>query len=320
MIGSIVLISPGCMGKSDELWSESISDQRLAFVEARSDKGLYSGSFGDIVVLNLRTGNRRFVTDDSFLDEHVAFSPDGRSLAFCSAREGDRTLLRVQGVGAPGKVYLYDFETERIVRWGKKIDKERTSFEANYRSVQFSFDGGRIFLKSWKSIMAGDLQDDSIGLVKTFENVEFLLSISASPVEDVLAVKTSYPDNIVVYKLIDSSLHPVWESASAILGGWSSDGQRFLICDRNKSDKYEVMEYDLRTGSLTTVLSLENYSVRQCVYGQDSMFYAIASDSLKKDDILQYDRKTGSVEWLTNNGRDKRHLAIWRPPVVPENR
>jgi len=303
----------GCWDQSNELGKEAIGEL-LAFIEARSEKGRLAGSFGDIVLYNPRTRERRFLTDDRFFDDGISFSPDGLLLAFCSARGGDRAVLRVQGVGAPLQVYFHEIQTGQINRWGNNLRQEFAELVDDVIDVQFSFDGSRIYFLSENTILGGSTASDSAWVVKRFDNERFLTGLRASPAQDVLVVKASDPGNIFLFDIAADTLHRVWESPSAILGGWSSDGQRFLVCDGNKSDKYEVMEYDLPTGSLTTVLSLENYSVWQCVYGRDSMFYAIASDSLERDDILQYDRKTGSVEWLTSNGRDKRHLAIWRPP------
>ena len=69
----------------------------IAFASNRDVRGMQT----DIVVMSSDGANVRNLTASPDWDGEPAWSPDGRRLAFASAKEGDSTDIYVMGVAGP---------------------------------------------------------------------------------------------------------------------------------------------------------------------------------------------------------------------------
>ena len=308
--------------KRKESFDEVLNtDEKIVYLETHdksSSRG--AGYFMDVVILDLKTLKKYYITNDIFLDESPAISNNGKYISFFSAREGEPLILRIQGLGAPRKLYLFNSETKRF----RKIS-DVDFMDSGWDNVYFYKDTTE-FIFPITNITEVDSIKES---VKTF-NVKTRTEKLLKKIDDDLDFRKmiiSTNKNIMVlgcYKII-----VVWNVRTgeefrihipegAYIGGIDKTGDKFLYCTFKT---HQLFEYNITKRS-SSKIELPKKGLAFPVnwsdfyYTKDGNIIGIASDVYVPDDdgkreIVEYNVKTKKYKYITKDGLQKYSLIYW---------
>ena len=75
------------------------------FIEARTSDGMNAGDYGDIALMNLRSGEKYYLNNDRYFDDCPILSFDRERVFFYSKRGGDDLSRIINGVGGGSDLY-----------------------------------------------------------------------------------------------------------------------------------------------------------------------------------------------------------------------
>lgn len=132
----ILLSNLSCSQKRIES-AEVLNGKRLVvFVEERnSNDGIWGGEYGDIVIMDLDTKQKFYITDDYYFDTNPIFSPDGKNVIFQSSRDEDKLTLQIKGIGGPHYIYIFNLESRHLHRIDIIYQKERGQFKSTIENI-----------------------------------------------------------------------------------------------------------------------------------------------------------------------------------------
>lgn len=289
-------------------------------------------SFGDVVIIDFATNTKHYITRDEFPDDYPAITPDGRFIAFSSARIGRPGLLNVVGEGAPKELFVFDLQTGLTRNVDSALIKTGRATAGVYCSPQWSADGSAIYFTHLTNTIYGiAASGDSLWQVAALpDTAQCIHQVRLSPDGKQLACAYWILEPFVAGISIVDLPSETWDvlysgNKGRGLGGWSQN-QDVLYVSRVGATDSTILVYDLsRAKQLSAVPiradeSLGKFEGDLCVADGDFFFIAghkrLSRDGSKTiwgSDIARYHRDTQRLEWLTNDGTSKYSLSVFLP-------
>jgi len=89
----------------------------LLYVEARTKEGLEGYPYGDLVVLNPRSGASVKLPIDPDYKENPCWSPDGNVILYAATRKGISSRMKQLGPFSPKDLFVHDLQTGESKLW-----------------------------------------------------------------------------------------------------------------------------------------------------------------------------------------------------------
>jgi hypothetical protein len=293
-----------------------------AYIEARSDAGLFASPFGDVVVLDLRTGERRSMTHDTFYDERPSWSSDGKAIRFLASREGGEKYLGLTGLSAKRQLYeinLESGETEKLAEGmcgtSENNSPPLTMYGRLYDGSVLMRDGDRKLIQmdvpshNCKVIVEGFTPGRIYDVWISQDGYSAALQYTTRPPGGPLREGV---EGLVVLGVKDSKLVPIVDSAlTIIVEGWSQDGKSL----------YYFTGGQMLSLNLVTLKSAPIQMPKKAmdVFGSDLVVLPgndllfISSDDKSPTgagEIVFYRKSVDSLEYITRTGRLKAQLSL----------
>ena len=288
----------------------------VAFVEAKSDHGKSAGNFGDIVILDLQTKKRFYVTDDNFYDSGPTWSPDGHKIAFLSNRTGSSRSLAIKGVSGPHQLCIYDLDQRQLSIAEIKDARFKDGVDAK---PAWTPDGKGVFLAYDQTIFRLDLTSQTVSMVGKINAASNITALNLSPSGKYVGVH--FLDTIKVMRFEEHSwfgLYDLSNSQFTVLPRtayswdteWFPSGDSVLFFgpqDTTERHIYQIWNPRANRISpfhLPTSLPKRPSSPRVCPSGQ--LIGLLQMENLEpKGNLAKYrmfalDPQTQRLEWLTS--------------------
>ncbi|MEK4313025.1 S9 family peptidase [Bacillus sp. FSL P4-0334] len=248
--------------KHDEY--EPVDIQSLTY--KRDGKGLLNGSWAQLVLIHLETGEIRQLTDHEADHYGAAFSPDGRQLAFTA------NLCEPGDAGKPSDVYLMNLADGSL----KQITPHRGSFG----SCVFSPDGSYIAM---------------LGHENEFRNA----TLEKAWLYDVKTERLSCLTDMLDVHLSDALI------ADSIIGGvtlrpvWTNDGQGFYVLG---SEQGSTGIYYISIDGLVYPIRLEEEYVNGFAFHPDQKScIAVIAKPAQPSELYSISLEDGEEKQLTSD-------------------
>ncbi|QCT31050.1 S9 family peptidase [Bacillus velezensis] len=243
---------------------EPVDIQSLTY--KRDGKGLLNGSWAQLVLIHLETGEIRQLTDHEADHYGAAFSPDGRQLAFTA------NLCEPGDAGKPSDVYLMNLADGSL----KQITPHRGSFG----SCVFSPDGSYIAM---------------LGHENEFRNA----TLEKAWLYDVKTERLSCLTDMLDVHLSDALI------ADSIIGGvtprpvWTNDGQGFYVLG---SEQGSTGIYYISIDGLVYPIRLEEEYVNGFAFHPDQKScIAVIAKPAQPSELYSISLEDGEEKQLTSD-------------------
>lgn len=322
-----------CAQNSVERSVPKDSKHLAVYVEAKSkSRGISSGEFGEIVVLDIDTKIKYYITRDNFYDTDPKFSPDGFRILFQSNRDQDITTLKIKGMSGPYNQYIYDLEKGTISKVNILYETNRPKeYRSTLRNIGWLPKGDEIYFNfNHNEIYIYDLLTNKIETVYTFPDFNIIDNISLSQSNlfafsfrnDLLTFENS---GLAIYNREGDSTD-IFSSYSTTIGEWAGADEKIPFRG-GKETNFSIMEYDYESKTSKKLFEFpRNLNlVSQLFYVGDDKIVFLAGEVekeyqegkerllFKNNEIILYDLNTNKFEWLTNEMLEKEALdVIWR--------
>jgi WD40 repeat protein len=310
-----------------------MSQGGAAFIEPHDpNSDAPESSFGDVVAIDFATNTKHYITRDEFPDDYPAISPDGRFIAFSSARIGRPGLLKVVGEGAPKELLVFDLQTGLTRNVDNALIRTGRTTAGAYCSPTWSADGSVIYFTHLTNTIYGiAVSGDSLWQVAALpDTAECIHQVRLSPDGKQIAcaywILEPFVAGISIVDLVSGRWDILYSGNKGRgLGGWSHN-QEVLFVSRVGSTDSTIMAYDLSRGKQLSAIpihaddSLGKFEGDLSVADGDFFFIAAhkrpskdGSKSIWGSDIARYHHDTQRLEWLTNDGTNKYSLNVFMP-------
>jgi hypothetical protein len=307
-----------------------MSQGAAVFVEiGRSRFSPIGSSFGDVVLVDFATSTKHYITRDDYLDDKPALSPDGRFVAFVSARIGNPMVLKIAGEGAPKQLYIHDLRSHGT-RWLDSLFAEHESRRGGWiESIAWAPRGDILyFTRGDNTIDAITIRGDSLWQVARFDNEqEHIVQMAVSPDGGKIACSHyEFEDErggIFLYDFRLQSRTDVCQGRYPwSLHGWFTDGRRLLLSQLGSLDSL-FWSCDLTLNNRLTPIPIRPDSSMGDIFtgsvGADGSLVLLAAHGMATegdttlhwgDDIARYHIATRQLEWITNDQFRKSSLSV----------
>lgn len=298
-----------------------LSNHKIAYVEEHKPyDGTPNGEFGDVVLFDLQTKQKYYVTDDSYLDASPCISPDGRFVVFASKRLGNPALLQVEGVAGRRELYIFDTTTKSTRRFAELVQKKYSNQMYDFTSLAWAGKQSLLFSQG-NEVFILSTYEDSLWRLAHLDTTLDINSFFINPKKDLIALSSMNYDSL--YSVV-SLINIERGSTSTILKvkrwakvqGWTSKGEAFLISAASKDTSfllYQVHQRKLRPLRIPGE-GVDFNSSEALFLSNDTLLVLAARLPSRQTDLLLFDMNSNAIEWLTNDPYTKSDLYLPLPP------
>jgi Tol biopolymer transport system component len=282
------------------------------FIESRSySHGISSGRFGDVVLIDIGSGSKYFLTKDSYYNTKPTISYDRSYVAFFSNRVGSRLELKIKGIGDPHEIYIYDLNELKLERFGEKISVEYPNTMRGVHQMKWKPTNDAIYFVNYdNTIFEIHITEDTLNVLTRIEEDIRIGNISPSNDGEYIAFSTSdrmYTNNeMLVLDLGTKKLTKLFKSDYPLeTGSWLDDGS-FLY-----RDGFDIFEYNILSKSKELIFSSEIHNIRMIsapFYISDDEIVFLRGDG--QTEIILYNRVKDEITNVTDDGYEKMFIDV----------
>ena len=280
----------------------------------------HSPLYGDIVLFDMPTMKYTNITNDAFFDHRPRLSPDASMLLYQSHRRGNALDRAIAGIAGPNDLYCYDVHTRQ----------ERILLEDHpdqYDSPEWESDS-TILVVQYNKVLRITLSNPDPTPVFALPDSIIISDLRVCGSKSLCAIVVAGQNSILTEQLLivgpkGTDVTLVLGNTSTLdlsLGGWHSDGDRFLFIKRDT-----IFEFSASTGRSTKIADpsilrgLRPFLVR---YLADSIAFLAESgadncppaDYVGSTDLYMFDPETGITRRRTFDCRPKDDFDIATRP------
>ncbi|MGD8782615.1 MAG: hypothetical protein PVH88_27120 [Ignavibacteria bacterium] len=315
----LILFSPLLSCKKDRQGINLDSnDSKIIYIEANSEKGIGSGSFGEIVIMELNSKKKYFLTNNSSYEKEPIWGPNESIIIFLTNRMNNQESSNFKGISGPYSIFSYDLKTNDQYEIEVPFQHEKPEYLRRTIS-DINWLGKRnwiIFRTSNNTVYKYSMLDEFLGIIEEFDEENFsdfhmIMNLKCSPDEDLIAFNYLNTDvigkaGLCVYNINDSTNNIIPISRITKFLDWSTDNKRLLFYESKI-----IKEYNLQDGSINIVFEPEsNIRISECHAINDTSFVLLASFKNQTNEVALLNNLTKKLIWLTNDKMEKKYLDI----------
>ncbi len=342
LASTLTIVLAACAGQeeaSDEFVVNrpvsEVSGAWVVFVEAHdAESGLESGAFGDVVLFNPKTRKKTYVTKDSFADVFPCLSPDGKHLAFASARVDRPELTRVMGLAARQGLYIADLEKGTAGRLGMKTAGDNPRDWLFFQGLSWAKSSRALYYLSSDSVLfVLPTPSESLFVFASCPRSRLVRELSVSDDDSLFAVMylTTPPEslwNVRPSLAIYDAPHGLWSQALSSrrgltgIGGWAPDGKSLMVTTWD-SLKPRLWRFDAERRAMEAVRIPTNewqfFRIEPPYFESPHTIIFLASyrsvdqksaDASRRTDVFRLDLEQNRLDRLTDDGVAKSMLKV----------
>lgn len=301
------------------LWAST----KVTFVEEHTQgSGLWDSPFGDIVVLDPGTGDKYYVTQDSFVDEFPAISSDGKKIFFASARDDNPVTLGLLGLSVPRELYVFDIDSRQVRPFAHRLQRRHFDQMSRFVSLVCMSDGsGLLYTEGENEVFGINSLGDSLRRVVQFPEDDMIDVLSPSPDGKWLAIRyqrnQGSESGVSLVDLRRGLIRTVVVSNRKLLrlGGWSPDS-RFLILPQGIFKDTAFVLFDCvswKSSPVTLPLTQKGLSINETHFlDSDRLVFLLENDGEVSTltDLMVFELSSRKLVALTTDGYLKTNLAF----------
>ena len=328
-IALILLLSLSCRPTGQSHYSEGEvlgARVKVAFVEARTPHGIFAGEYGDIVMMDIQSQKKYYVTDDTYFDSSPAISPDGSKLIFTSIRSSDKRMLRELGLAGPLRLYIFDSKTKSISPFAHELQRMNLDRMTLVTGLAWDPNGQKIYFSaSDNKIYAVNATGDSIWTILELSADNRVNEIAPSPNGEFIAFAHQRGDlgpfGISIYAKKEHIVKQIDSCEDVLtLGGWNKESTALLFVDstlvrlmwpsgrqERLHIKGELTEYLCSTSSFLSDTSILIVTLKPSKYSTPSQ------PRWDGGDLMIYDVTTKDQHWIYRaDDLERGDWTIWQ--------
>ncbi|MDH3268039.1 MAG: hypothetical protein OEM46_04215 [Ignavibacteria bacterium] len=316
------MASTSCTQERNDMTLFNKAKLLAVYVEANNEKdGLSSGSFGDLVLMNLTSGESLKLTNDGFYDTKPCFSPDGKYILFQSNRIGEKLYLDVKGISGPFDIFIYDLEKCKISQIDIPYQTNRPrEYRESIRDMDWMPEGKNLFFKLLKNeIYLYNIESKTTKLLRKITEFPMIdnLSVSAKNIfafsfrqtldnldNAGLALFDVTKDSIIIFNYYSNTFGP-WNNIGDRLLYWGNN-RTIYVYDYLKNEKKELFPIANDLLIYKNLFQNEEDVILLCgLYRKaDSVIY-------EPKQVVIYNLKTKKYNWLTDTNLEKDWMDVY---------
>ncbi len=294
---------------------------KAVFIEdVRGKNGTSDFDFGEIVILDLATGERYQVTHDKNYDTSPCWSPDGQYIIFESKRSDDSPIL---GLSRKSHIYIVEIKTGKITQVDKDFQKKFPNLvgEESYFPIWNPVDQDVIAFATKVdhdqgfSILQYNFKRDEIKTLvppgKLFWDVDMMWS----PDGRYIAINHGLRSKAFLYDVKKETLQQLYKQIDvANVTGFSKDSKYLFIRGIYVSPRRVMaLRYDLDSDEYDPLFSSFSdifYSIR-IIFQDNDLFYIASTPREKSIRQLYISNSNQDLEAITKDQHDKEGFMIY---------
>jgi Tol biopolymer transport system component len=322
-----VTIVSSC-GYAPSLPADFDPEGKIVYIEDLSGRsGLGMPNFGDIVILDPKSGEKFILTKDGFVNEYPTWNNDGTKVLFESKRtRGSRTY----SLSDPSNIFFLNLKDYQITQVDKDW-KNRINYlfsQVNNMHPSLNNGGNKIAFSTLSrslnyDIYLYELQHDSLSIIIDNVNRLWLLKWSANDfylcVESMWLHTLPQPKGEMAILIFDISNKDTvllkWEEDWAYRLGYLIDNYLIYTGFSREKGKQFLFEYELVKKQEKIIYEFEGVTAKSLIYGGSDDVYFIGTidndTDYHREDIYLLDLKSKKLTQITTDGNHKDHLDIY---------
>jgi hypothetical protein len=290
------------------------SKQKLLYLETiPEDISGYSMGYSQVILYDLISGNELILTDNKYILTSADFFPDGEHILITSAREGNKTLLDVQGLNAPLNFFKIDIGMRKLEKFLNLPEDILTPGLANLHFLNDNY----VFFTNLNSLCFLYQLENNINYEITINGILAIDKLSLNSNDSIVAF-TTLPEigsereyRLIIYNIKNQSYYTLYKSQNPIINGNWDNGRLYFIAE-NGLHEYNVSEDRTNTLPLSV---LDSMAISEFILIQNHKLFFIAKKlthmKALDNNIYFLDMKAGDFKQLTQNKSRKENLRIF---------
>lgn len=296
------------------------ASKRIVAIEARKLKdGPTAGQGGDVVVVDMETGRKFYVTNDYYINRNPQWSPGGKSVIYLTNREGNSRWSR-NFLAEPHQNKLYRFNTEDKKLVEIFYDYEGKKKKSNIYSLFWSRCNDLLYFKTsnyrrdshtlistiYKLSSSGGLAEKIVELEDSPNVRNFVVANSGNAIVYAFSrwdrQQQNYIGGMNIYNVAEKSSINLFDTPGYSITDVSRDGMSVLI-----SDAYNVYEYDVVNYALDTLLSISPefiHPIPKYIDREEIAMFVHRPVEIYPDnyvvELIKYNRSTNEIEKMSD--------------------
>lgn len=290
--------------------SDIIGNENFAvFVEAKTNNNsVSSGEYGELVLFNLSTNEKKYLTNDHYYDFEPSISSSGERIVFKSNRYYENSDPRFIGAGSLSGVYIYDLINDRFLNMTDILGGKKPSILDNFQwDIK---DKAIYYLQNGNLLYEYDFNTNKKNKILEFPLDKYVHKFLFVPNEKCIIINQSknkkMQSNLMKYDLESKAWSELDSIGTINLYSAYNDG---FIFSRNRL----VYSYDLLNDSADYLFDLyinDRIYVKEC-FKINEMEYLILGSIENKNRLLIYNSSLNEVNFITDGEKDIECLDVY---------
>lgn len=313
MFKSFFLIITCALAINCQVKQESDKSNRInyaVFVEAKTNKtSISAGNFGEITLLDIASGKKKYLTDDIFFDSEPSISFSGDKIVFKSTRYYKESDQRFIGASSLGGIYVYNLNNDKILDITDKLSVEKRLILKRFRwgkndeLIFYIRDGREIYGYNFNT-------NDNKNILELNSEItirDFLYAPKCNCLILNQSEGKSYKSKLMVFEITSKKWTQI--DSIGVIKIYSINDDDNFIFSRNK----KIFNYNLVNGAVDYLFDLyinDNIYVREC-FRLNETEYLILGGIENTNRLLLYNSNQNEIQYLTNGQRDLEYLDVF---------
>jgi len=283
----------------------------------------------NVVLFDLASRRKYYVTQDDYLKDSPILSKDRRSVVFVSARLGEPRVLKAMGESVRRQIYSLSLADGVISRFDSSLQDETSRGAFLLSSIDWSIDQQHLLCarvsNDIEEISPGSERYSTLASLPQGCNIHHIV---LSPNGKLLACEyssfdTEFTEGITIFNLKEHTNIVVTKGRlSCWLGGWSDDNEEFVYGSGAVADTSPVI-FNMRTRE-SEILRIPGeddslFVEGACFLNANVLLLTAAHKNPNPEDLTRgkggdlaiFNTQTRAFEWLTLDWRDKDALRFY---------
>jgi hypothetical protein len=287
------------------------SNNLIAYIENPSQKGGNGLDWGHIVIFDIDTKEKHYVTDKESYINNPVWLANTKELIYAVAVDSYDDPSYPLKFKWGRDIVLFNAETGTTKLLFPNLEKSNQKFYILTRKV-LGYSNNIFLIPQFNSVYQLNTTDYEINKIIELDSVYRIQHIDLSPNRESMIIGVSNTSSRIwgseqfIYNIKDSLLLSITD-ISFYNGGWSSNSEDYLFFHREN-----ILRYNRLANSLDTIF-IPLVELDHIAYTKDNNIIGLAKNisiDNKSKEIFLFDIKEKKISWLTNDGIRKKDISV----------